>query len=211
MDNKPYKSKVKVIEENVSEVWLTWNATPFTKLLLKIADYIQVKYNNEVGEAVRTQTKKLLTTPQCPSEKNQLMHMEVKKLNNMEVFLWKENWKESKDFEKEFINYQKTAYPVVVRPCSPALRAQLEGTKGYEIVNSNQDVVEMLKLIKNMCWHHDQNNDETYAVVSSLKAVFYFCQKLNTTNTEYLKEFKAQVESMDDYMACLLGKFLCLI
>ena len=65
----------------------------------------------------------------------------------MEVFLWKENWKETKDLEKEFIKYLKTAYPVVVGQCSPALRAQLEETRGYEIVNSNQDMVELLKLI----------------------------------------------------------------
>ena len=60
----------------------------------------------------------------------------------MEVF-----WKEIKDLEKEFIKYEKTAYPVVVGQSSPALRAQLEGTRGFEVVNCDQDVVELLKLI----------------------------------------------------------------
>ena len=33
----------------------------------------------------------------------------------------------------------------------------------------------------------------------------------DTTNDEYLKEFKAWVDSMDDYYACILGKFPCLM
>ena len=86
--------------------------------------------------------------------------------------------------EKEFFKYQKIAYPVVVGQCSPALRAQLEGTRGYKIVNSNQDMVQLLKLINGLCCQHDQNNNKTYAVVSSLKALFYFYQKSDMTNDE---------------------------
>ena len=44
--SKPYKSKVNMIEDDVFEVGLTQNATHFTKLLLNMADYIQVKDNN---------------------------------------------------------------------------------------------------------------------------------------------------------------------
>ena len=31
------------------------------------------------------------------------------------------------------------------------------------------------------------------------------------TNNEYLKEFQAKVELMDDYRTCILGKFPCLV
>ena len=31
------------------------------------------------------------------------------------------------------------------------------------------------------------------------------------TNDKHLKEFKARVESMDEYNACVLGKFTCLV
>ena len=70
---------------------------------------------------------------------------EVKgKLNKMDVFMWKENWKIAKDLNKKFTKFQKTAYPLVIRQCSPALRAQLEGMKGYESINTNQNIVEVL-------------------------------------------------------------------
>ena len=57
LGNKPYKSKVKLIEDDVFEVGSTQNAAQVTKSILSITDYIQVKYNNEFGEAVRTLTK----------------------------------------------------------------------------------------------------------------------------------------------------------
>ena len=37
--------------------------------------------------------------------------------------------------EHEYKKYQKTAFPMVMGQCSPALWAQLEGAKGYKKVN----------------------------------------------------------------------------
>ena len=102
-------------------------------------------------------------------------------------------------------------YPLILGPCLPALRAQLEGTKGYETIDKELDLIELLKLIRGLYCCHDLNNDKTYAVISSLKNLLYLYQKPEDTNNEYLKELKARVESMDDYRACMLRKFPCLI
>ena len=72
-------------------------------------------------------------------------------------------------------------------------------------------MVELLKVIWALCCRHHQNNDETYAVVTSLKNLLYFDQKPDVTNDEYLKKFKAQVESAEDFDTCVLGKIPCLI
>ena len=93
----------------------------------------------------------------------------------------------------------------------PALRAQLEGTKGYEKINEDQDLIGLLKLIRGLCCQHDLNNNKTYAVISSVKKPLYPYQKPKVNNDEYLKEFKARVESMNDYRAGILGKFPCLL
>ena len=69
----------------------------------------------------------------------------------------------------------------------------------------------MLKLIRGFFCLNDLNNDKMYAVISSLKNLLYLYQKSEVTNDEYLKEFKAKVESMDDYQACILEKFSCLV
>ena len=44
-----------------------------------------------------------------------------------------------------------------------------------------------------------------------MKSLFYFYQNPDTSNDEYLKEFKAREESLDHFDACTLGKFPCLV
>ena len=69
-------------------------------------------------------------------------------------------------------NY-KTVYPLILGQCMPALRAQLEGNKGYEKINKEQDLFELLKLIRGLCCLHDLNNDKTYTIISLLKNLFH--------------------------------------
>ena len=59
--------------------------------------------------------------------------------------------------------------------------------------------------------HHGQNNEKTCAVMTFLKNLLYLYQKPVATNNKYLKEFKARLESIDNYNACILGKFPCLV
>ena len=95
--------------------------------------------------------------------------------------------------------------------CSLALPAQLEGSKGFEKIKADQDVVELACLIMSICCKYDQNTDETYAVVTSLKNLLYFYQNPNVTNNNYLKEFKEWVESIDDFNEWTLGNFPSLV
>ena len=39
------------------------------------------------------------------------------------------NCETANELEKQYTKYQKTAYPLVIGQCLPALRAQLKGTK----------------------------------------------------------------------------------
>ena len=71
--------------------------------------------------------------------------------------------------------------------------------------------MELLMLIRWFRCQHDLNNDKTSAVTSLLKNLLYLYQKPEETNDEYLKEFNARVESMDDYGACMLQKSPCLV
>ena len=66
-------------------------------------------------------------------------------------------------------------------------------------------------MVRSITCRHNQNTDETYTVVQSLKSLIYFYQQLDVTNDEYLKELKAGIESIDDFDACTLQKFPCLV
>ena len=190
------------------------NMAQFTWSLLNVTYYVQTKYNNKVEEAMRTMTKPMFTYTEVPwgSIEIEKEGNKVKsKPNELDVFMWRGLWKGMKEKEKEFNKYETMAYPLVLGQCSPALWAHLKGTKGYENIELDQDMVEILQLIRGLCCRHDHNNDETCAVVMSLKNLFYYYQKPETTNYNYLKEFEARVESADDFDACVLGKFPCLV
>ena len=66
-------------------------------------------------------------------------------------------------------------------------------------------------MIKGLYCQHDENNDETYVVMTTLKTLIYFYKKSDVTNDEHMKEFKARVKSMDDFNWCIVGGFPFLI
>ena len=57
MSNKPYNIKIKQIKDDIFEVESVKNAAQFTRLLLNVANYVEMKYNNNVGKAIRMLTK----------------------------------------------------------------------------------------------------------------------------------------------------------
>ena len=84
------------------------------------------------------------------------------KPNEMEVFLWKITWETTNELRKAYLKYQEMVNPLVIGQCSPALRAQLEGTKGFDAINTKQDVIkilichaDMIKItMRHMQWSH---------------------------------------------------------
>ena len=67
------------------------NAAQFTRSLLNIVDHVQMKYNNDVGEAIWMLTKPVLNYPPMPEETKKVGkdgNITVVKPNEMEIFMW---------------------------------------------------------------------------------------------------------------------------
>ena len=93
--NKPFKSKVKEVEDDVFAMGPVKNATQFWRSLLDIADYVQVKYNNEVGDAIRNLKHPVFIFPEMPEERFKLDkdgNQIYQRQNKMKVFTWKKQW-----------------------------------------------------------------------------------------------------------------------
>ena len=90
--NKPHKSKISKIVNDVFEIGAVKHASQFTKSLKNIADYAQIKYNNDVAEAIRIMEQLYLTYPEMPQPiiKKDETGKEVE-LNpsKAELFMWK--------------------------------------------------------------------------------------------------------------------------
>ena len=49
-------------------MWLVKNATQFSRSMLNIADYVQMKYNNEIGDAIRNLKHPMFIYPDMTEE-----------------------------------------------------------------------------------------------------------------------------------------------
>ena len=66
--NKPFKSKLKALEDDAFEMRSVKNATQFSRTLLNITNYVKMKYNDEVGNAIRNLRHPVSTYPGMPKE-----------------------------------------------------------------------------------------------------------------------------------------------
>ena len=144
------------------------NAAQFSKSLFNIADYVQMKYNNKVGDAIRNLKHPTFIYLEDPEERF-VLDKDGNKVyqppDEIKVFMWKKQWEKISSHETDYLKYQKTAYPLVLEQCSPALLAQLEGSKGFKKVNTDQDVAELLRMVRSTSYRHNQNTDKTYAII----------------------------------------------
>ena len=87
------------------EIGSVKNASQFTRSLLNVADYMQMKYNNEVGEAIQTLMKHVFKYTAMYIGKKE-MNKERNKVDEdlMEVFMWRKWWEKTNKIEKSITN-----------------------------------------------------------------------------------------------------------
>jgi len=69
----------------------------------------------------------------------------------------------------------------------------------YSTIESNQDGIELLKLIQIMCHQHDESKHGNTVIVNLDKRAFLYYQHPNQTNTDYLAKFKAIIKGNETY------------
>ena len=67
MPNKQHKSKISKIEDDVFEIGAVKHASQFSKSLQNVADYVQIKYNSDMAEAIRTMEEQVFIYPDKPT------------------------------------------------------------------------------------------------------------------------------------------------
>ena len=87
---------IKAIEDDIFKIGSIKNAPQFTKSLLHVADYLQMKYNKEVGKAIRMLEKPKFIYQEMPKGKMEKSKdgTEVKKIKQDEGVHAAENGRE---------------------------------------------------------------------------------------------------------------------
>ena len=75
--------------------------------------------------------------------------------------------------------------------CHPNMEQKLMSSERYLQVNQDQNPVGLLKLIRSIAHKHEDEKGGTKARVEHDLQLYMFYQKLQMTNIEYYKTFKA--------------------
>ena len=79
------------------------------------------------------------------------------------------------------------------------MEATLHPMEQFTVLESNQEGIKLLDTIKNISHQHGDTKQAAMAVFQSDNKLYLFLKKSHMSNTEYLKQFNAHVEVIDEY------------
>ena len=117
------------------------------------------------------------------------------------MFLWQQDVTEAKKRKAllEENKNKKRAYALILGQCSMDLESKIKGADAYTQADADQDVVQLLKIIRGYCCKFEENQQSITALESAKHRVSTYFQGYETTTTEYVEFFKALVGVVETY------------
>jgi hypothetical protein len=199
-----YKSKKFVgLEEDIFDVGAMSDPAKYSKSLKSIENYIQKTYKkpDDIVKAIQLLKRPTLEYPR-QSKKSECVDENGdpdEDAFEMAKFEWKEEYKGMKVQKDQFKDNESKAWALIHDQCAPELKNKLEGTNGFAKAREDNDVVNLLIMIRSYCCQFDSLNDEYISIVGALKKLFFFYQKPEQSNSDFHEDFMALVEVIEEY------------
>ena len=198
-----YKSKVDGLKYNTFDVGASSDPAKYSKSLKSIETYIQKSYKRPdyIVKALQNMSRLQLSPPTKPSKAD---HTDEngnpdKDLFDMAVYEWKEAHKDYLARKKRYQDNESNAWALLYDQCLPELKNKLKGTKGYDAAKDDNDIIELMKMVRSYCCQFDTLNDEYMSIVGAIKNLFFFWQKPDQANADYHEDFMALVKVIKEY------------
>jgi hypothetical protein len=94
---------------------------------------------------------------------------------------------------------KKRAYALVIGQCSSNLDSKLQGPAMFVQAKADQDIVQLLLVIRGYCCRFDDHQQSTWALEQAKHPVSRYYQAHDVTNTEYVEHFKALISVVETY------------
>jgi hypothetical protein len=168
--------------------------------LKQIADVIQLNYNNEVSEAIRTMTPVIIGIPAIPQDKHDLTDpSKIIKVSDIDIYLWKEKQKKASAKFDKYETDMERAFILIFHQCTPNLKNDIKAADTFPAMWMAQDPIMLLKLIQSLCCSYDAKTQSVVAMVASHKRLFTYYQHDGNDNDKYFQEFSAHVKTLETY------------
>jgi hypothetical protein len=114
------------------------------------------------------------------------------------------SWVDKEQFKLQYSEYiketkkrwqvQAKVFPLVLGQCSRTIRDCLEASPDWNNINTNSDVLELLKLIQKSMYTKATNRHPTHALYEADNALAKFRQGDDMSNSDFLEKFKSLID-----------------
>jgi hypothetical protein len=115
------------------------------------------------------------------------------------TYLWQQDATTVKKQIIQLKENKKRAHALVIGQCSPDLDSNQQGSAAFVQAKADQDVVQLLLVIRGYCCHFDDHQQSIWALEQAKHQVSTYYQGHDVTNTEYVEHFKALVGVVETY------------
>jgi hypothetical protein len=114
------------------------------------------------------------------------------------------SWVDKEQFKLQYSEYiketkkrwqvQAKVFPLVLGQCSRTIRDRLEASPDWNNINTNSDMLELLKLIQKSMYTKATNRHPTHALYEADNALAKFRQGDDMSNSDFLEKFKSLID-----------------
>lgn len=163
-------------------------AQKYLKTTRAIADYVRVKYGKDMYNLVRNLKETEYQEPDEPAG-----NVKQTVLKRYEA-LCKEAWGDQKQYKRE----KGIVFQIIMQQCHVVMRNKVESLANFPELDENDDVVELLKAIKNLAYSMGEVRYPYWTMQASLKTLVNLQQQLKESLQALCVRFIAQQEMTED-------------
>jgi len=195
---KEFGTKVLGLKSHTFDIRNAKYTAKYKKTVDAIANYIQRE--NKGGANIANAINELrlsLPTLQVPEYPKAKAGETV--VDPGDVYIWQQDVAAVKKKIVQLEDNKKRAYALVIGQCSSDLNSKLQGSAAFVQAEADQDVVQLLLVIRGYCCCFDDHQQSTYTLEQAKHRVSTYYQAHDVTNTEYVENFKALIGVVEMY------------
>jgi hypothetical protein len=158
---KEFVTKVLGLEGHTFDIGNAKYAAKYKKTVDAIANHIQREYKGgaDIVKAIKALSLPTLQVPGYPKAK-----AGETAVNPGDIYIWQQDVAAVKKQIVQLKENKKRAYKLIIGQCSPDLDSKLQGSTAFVQAEADQDVVQLLLVIRGYCCHFDDHQQSTYAL-----------------------------------------------
>jgi hypothetical protein len=171
-------------------------AAKFQKLLEGIAIHIQREYKGgpDIAKGIRDLVLPTFTPPTYP-----LTEDSPPAVDEGKKYMWQQQAQATEKRKNLLKGNTKRAYALVIAQSLPDLISKVETLDKYGQADANQDVVQLLRIIRGYCCRFNDHQHSTWALMNAKHRVEVFYQNYDMETTDYFKHFQVLVGVVETY------------